>query len=494
MPIKKIPGTPPAGSIAATTITTGVAATNLPGSLCPDSLTGAIAAIEGVRDAAVLLNGPTGCKFYHGALCEVQLPRADLIDPLYYSEMFYFGQPRVPATYLDDYDYVFGATEKLEKILPVVAEKGHQLIAVINTPGAALIGDDLLRFIDNADLPVPCIAMENTGFSLPVSVGFERAIMVLFNSLIIENKGDGDSSTRLRASIPDFLPDNFKTSTISTSDLCGKKEKPVCPINSVNLLGISIFHHHWEGNVAELTRLLEACGIRVNTVICAGCTLTELCDVSKANVNVVIHEEYARELVPFMKDAFHIESLVPPMGAPVGFTATEGWIEMVCAHLDVSPEPAMALIRDGRKKSYEALNRFNALTGLPKGASFAVDADASVVLPLTKWLYEYLGMIPVSVTVKEGIPESFSKVEDALEAMRCADAWQAPMDRGAPDMVFGSGADIAGMRLSDHPFTGMAIALPSGSYQHVIPKCYMGEKGALYIIERIINGLLGCSV
>ena len=51
---------------------------------------------------------------------------------------FYFGQPRVPATYLDDHDYVFGATDKLEKILPVVAQKGHSLVAVVNSPGAAL--------------------------------------------------------------------------------------------------------------------------------------------------------------------------------------------------------------------------------------------------------------------------------------------------------------------------------------------------------------------
>ncbi|NBB94759.1 MAG: hypothetical protein GVY16_03365 [Planctomycetes bacterium] len=39
----------------------------------PDSLTGAILAAEGIVDAAVLLNGPTGCKFYHGAIAEGQV-------------------------------------------------------------------------------------------------------------------------------------------------------------------------------------------------------------------------------------------------------------------------------------------------------------------------------------------------------------------------------------------------------------------------------------
>ena len=125
-----------------------------------DGFTGAIVAVEGSRDAAVLLNGPTGCKFYHAALSDRQLPRGSSMGPLQYSEEFYFGQPRIPATYLDDQDYVFGATQKMEKILPRVAAKGHLFIAVVNSHRAALIGDDLQPFIDAAGLPVPCLALE----------------------------------------------------------------------------------------------------------------------------------------------------------------------------------------------------------------------------------------------------------------------------------------------------------------------------------------------
>ena len=34
-----------------------------PADTAPDALTGAVLAVEGIPDAAVLLNGPTGCKF-----------------------------------------------------------------------------------------------------------------------------------------------------------------------------------------------------------------------------------------------------------------------------------------------------------------------------------------------------------------------------------------------------------------------------------------------
>lgn len=422
--------------------------------IIPDSFTGAIMAIEGIRDAAVLLNGPTGCKFYHGAISENQMPRTDFIDPLYYSEEFYFGQPRVPVTYLDDYDYVFGATDKLEKILPVVAKKGQGLIGVINSPGAALIGDDLLRFIKNANLPVPCIAVENTGFSQPLAWGFQNTVKEVL--------------TRI-------------------APLESPREKA-----GVNLMGVSIFHHHWQGNIAELTTLLQACGIRVNTTVCAGCTLAELKNINLARLNVVVHAEYANTLMPFMAERFNMDSFIPPDGAPVGFQATESWISGVCEILDVSPAPALELIKNGRQKSHEALNRFNALTGLPKGATFGVEGDASMALPLVTWLYEYLGMVPVSVRVNRGDAQSTHNLKLFLQKIDCAGAWQAHMAHEIPDVVFGSGAVIARLRVSGHPFTGIELSLPAGTYQHVIPKAYMGSQGALYLIERIINGLAGC--
>ena len=74
------------------------------------------------------------------------------LDPLRYAEPFYFGQSRVPATYLDGHGLcVSGPRKKLERILQKISkEKGHGLVAVVNSPGAALIGDDLERMIDEA--------------------------------------------------------------------------------------------------------------------------------------------------------------------------------------------------------------------------------------------------------------------------------------------------------------------------------------------------------
>ena len=135
------------------------------------------------------------------------------------------------------------------------------------------------------------------------------------------------------------------------------------------------------------------------------------------------------------------------------------------------------------------LNRFNSLTGLPKGATFAVSADSSIALPLVTCLYNYLGMVPVAVKLAETVDCFSDELNVFLRNIGCQDAWNADMAGAAPDIVFGSEADISRLRLAGHPFTGIDISLPASSHIHVVEKSFMGAQGTLYLMEKIINGL-----
>ena len=421
--------------------------------LPPDSLTGAILAVEGIRDAAVLLNGPTGCKFYHGAIVEGQLPRESSFDPLQFLEEFYFGQPRVPATYLDGDDYVFGASDKLERILPTVASKGHALIAVVNSPGAALIGDDLNRFIHAANLDIPCIAVESTGYSGTMEEGFQEAV------------------------IQSLKPLNSKP----------VKTKP----RTINLLGLSIFQKHWEGNIAELKRLLALCGIGVGAVVCAGSTCKELGALGASQCNVMVHEELGGRIAKWCESNLDLPAIRPISGAPVGFDRTEEWVRGVCRTVGVSPQPAVDAIDRARIRGVSYIQRLNSLTGLPKGASFAVRAPVSLALPLTQWLHDYLGMAPVAVDPTDADSPLLPELRRVLERAGAMDAMGSTVFSGA-DMVFADGASLAQIPNPDGMMTGVEIALPSMGYIDVVDKCLLGAQGTLYLIEWIVNALRDC--
>ena len=422
--------------------------------ISPDGLSGAIFAIEGIADAAVLLHGPTGCKFYHGAISERSFPRGTSFDPLRYGEEFYFGQPRVPASYLDGQDYVFGAAEKIERLLPQIAARGHRLLAIVNTPGAALIGDDLERAIAAADVQTPCLVLENSGFSSSFSAGFQTALI----------------------------------QTITRLD-----PPPLPPVSRrINLFGLSLYQRHWQGSLAELRQLLAYCGISVGATLSAGTSVAELTALAAAQLNVLVHPEYGAGLAAWLQERYGTPWLHPQQGAPVGFEATEAWLHAICTALDVDPAPGLETLRAARRLSYQAISRINALTGLPRGASFVLQAEGSLAYPLTRWLYEYLGMVPLAVQISDPAGSYAGPLRDYLATIGCGDAWQAALDREhLPAVVLGSQELIARIRSLGQPVAGVEIGLPAGLYIDVVPKKLLGAEGALFLVEQVLNGLYG---
>ena len=97
-------------------------------SITPDCTTGAIFAMEGIRNAVVLLNGPMGCRFYHSTTSRfltirplLRLPQEEGGEarPVDYNTLnnWFFRQERVPCTWLDGEDYVYGTREKVLEAL-----------------------------------------------------------------------------------------------------------------------------------------------------------------------------------------------------------------------------------------------------------------------------------------------------------------------------------------------------------------------------------------
>ena len=418
----------------------------------PDSLMGAIMAIEGIADAAVLLNGPTGCKTFYGFVSDQQYPRADHLAIDRDLEEFYFGQPRIPTTYLDEQDYVLGPGEKLAQIFPAVATRKHALIAIVNSPGAALIGDDLQRFLREARSPVPTVAIEAPGFSSSMASGHQDALI----------------------------------SAIEALDPPVQVASPTC----VNLLGLSIYHQHWQGSLTGLRELLRLMGIEVVAAPGAGSSVEEIRALPRARFDLVIHQEYADQLAPWLEARYDIPTLIPSAGAPVGFDATESWLREIAAALDLDPAPALARVRDARHRAYGHLNHFHRHTGLPKGATFAIRADASLACPLLQWLHAYLGMVPTAVQLSAGEDTPLAATGRAyLDRIGCDSAWDADLTPAYPDLVLGSGAVLARFVGEGQAVAGVELSQPATARIDIVPKALLGSDGALYLLERILNEL-----
>lgn len=420
--------------------------------ILPDSLSGAIFAVEGIKDACVILNGPTGCKFYHSAISDTQYIRLESLDPLNYSEIFYFGQPRVPATYLDGYDYVYGSNEKLSAILKSAVKKNFNLITVVNSPGAALIGDDLQQFLNREVNGKYHFAIENTGFSGTFGEGYQNAIIKALTHIPIS------------------------------------KTEPVK--NTVNLIGMSIYQMHYKGNIREIIRILDQCGVKVNCIPGVGSSVDEIKKITQAEYNLVLYPEYGNEIARRLYETYQMPQINLEEGVPVGYDATLSFINQICTVFGTNSMQAVNELEKIRAVSYLNLSRFSSILGLPKGSLYSIKAESSFAYPLCKWLSSYLGMIPASITLIDDADEVFTKkLNSFLNQIGYAHVLDAPILTTPTNIAFADGSTISQMHLNEIFTCGIEISLPSLGYLDITQKATWGGQGGLYLLELVLNGL-----
>jgi nitrogenase molybdenum-iron protein alpha/beta subunit len=432
-----------------------------------DSFSGALFAVEGIKDACVILNGPTGCKFYHSAISDSQFTRQAVYSPLEYSEGF-FGQPRIPATYLDGHDYIFGSGEKLRKILKLALGRKYAIIAVINSPGAALIGDDLEKFIagetrGTADhgADVLCLALEDTGFSGSYGSGYQTAMLKVLEVLDFETGGKKRDSGESAAESP-----------------------------KVNLIGLSIYQKYFDSNYKAIKEMLECCGIETICAPGAGDSAAAMKNIPRADLNVVVYPEYGKEIAEYLESRFATPYIVPEEGPPIGFFSTAAFVKQICDFFSLSALNAEAVIEAARAGAYLYLSRISSLLGVPRGCLFSVKADSSTAYTLTRWLCSYLGMIPAAVSVLPGADAVFTKkLADFLAAANHGDAVTNPIIETPAQIVLADANTIAEMRLYGQNICGIEIALPSMGYIDVMEKTLFGAQGSLFLLEQILNGI-----
>jgi nitrogenase molybdenum-iron protein alpha/beta subunit len=421
--------------------------------LHPDSLTGTLLSLEGIADAQVILNGPTGCKLYHAFLSERQYLRQSRAPP---AREFSCGQARIPCTGLDGKDYMNGAVLKNEEVLASVADTHSGLLVIVNAPGAALIGDDLDRCISTSGLFHRCLAIETPPVSRPASEGFTDAALKVLRYLSPQPRD----------------------------------RKP----KKVNLAGISLLQKHWEGDVAELKRLLSLMGIEVGATLVAGSSAEELRQSSDASCNLVICGEYGLALAQWYRSEYGIPFILSPAGAPVGFDATERWIREIADITGADPAPVLRELGKARERAYRLFRHTHLNYGFPKGATFAIAADSSVALPLTTWLYSYAGMVPLGVTT---LPGGQSAHEEALKEFLVShgfeESWQSFPGPDRVDIVYSDGHTGGLLMGTGRCRSVVEISLPSEDTMMFVPRPIMGISGAMNLLEESMRRLRALS-
>jgi nitrogenase molybdenum-iron protein alpha/beta subunit len=418
----------------------------------PDGFNGAVMAVESITDAIAFLNGPGGCRVRQMVYSTAVFPRDDPEDNVGYDVPYFYGYPRVPATYLDEYDYINGVTYKISEGLPIVSSKDPELIVIINSPGAALIGDDHEKVSRDLVLRCRVLCMDESLVSMPFAVCYGHT---------------------LRSVVEELGPEKART------------EK-----DTVNIIGLTIMDKDWRAAADEFRGLVESMGLKVKCIPGAGASVSELLDSVNAEYSIVVCPEACAGLSE-LYESYGVKVVRSDAGAPVGFDATEKWIQSIAEATGRDPSVALGTVRRAKDRVYEKLvgNKYNSLR--IKGMSFSAAGTASVIRPLTEWLYNYLAMAPVAVSVDPGADkDEVGALISFLDSVGYTGSFgRAPKE--SQDAVFCEGITAYTMSLNGGCRIGVPIGYSSMGLDDVIPRPVYGVQGAMYILDEILHGVRG---
>ncbi|MDR1405468.1 MAG: nitrogenase component 1 [Candidatus Methanoplasma sp.] len=416
-----------------------------------DGFTGAIMAVESFDGTVTVLHGPGGCRNYHTFLSSQCYPRKSPENFRKYSQKYFYWNSRIPCTYMDENDYINGAESKVGEILQAVKEIDGGVAVFIQSPGAALIGDNISGVIERLEYSGTALAIEESLISQPFSRSYDHTVRS-----ITEWKKPRKTGTRK---------------------------------GTVNILGLPITTKAWADSLEELKHLLTLCGIETVTSPGAGCSVGDIDSSADAEYNVMVCPEYGSGTAEYYEKELGIPCIKSEAGAPAGFDASEEWIKNICAVMGKDPSGALKYIGKQRFRAFNMIDKlvYNQKT---RGVRFAVMADSSVLLPLTKWLYCYLGMIPVFLEAEPGEDPGCMKSLDAfIERRNLRDCQERDISKAEPYFVFADGHMSETMRLMGVCKAGVDLSAPDLSHFSFIPKPVMGPLGSMYILDEIFNNL-----
>lgn len=414
-----------------------------------DGFTGAVLAVESFKDVRAVLHGPGGCRSYMTSLSRQCYPRMRPGDYKECQGAYFFGQHRVPCTFLDEDDYINGAMAKIEESIPIICDMDGKAAVFIKSPGASLIGDNITDAIGRSGYSNKAMAIEESLISEPFSSSYDKTI----KEILVWKSPEKE----------DVIP------------------------NSVNLLGLPITFNDWQDSLKELEEFLNSIGLNLISSPGAGCSMNELTNSVNAEFNIVVCPEYGSETARYYEKMYKIPYIMCDTGAPVGFDNIENWIRKIAIFSKKDPTAAVEIIDGYRWRAYKKI-KGSLFSQKAKCKTFAITSDSSVALPLVKWLYEFLCMIPESIILDPGANENMVKeLRVFLKEIKMEDVIGRDIDEINPDYVFSDGQTAETLQFLEICGKGIDIGAPSLGRINFIPRPILGLSGAMYFLDEIYS-------
>ena len=413
------------------------------------ALYGAAQTALGINGCCVLSHSPQGCH--------------QLVEAAFGWQDADYTETLTLCTKLCEDEIVHGGEEMLARTILEAQELEVPLLFVVTACGPELVGDDILAVCEDVSSQVSfqIVPIQCAGFRGDQNQGTDIALDAILRELV---PADGDGN-RIPRSVCLVAPHANANPT-------------------------------WMGDLAWVKGVLAQLGATVAAILTHDTPLTAFEKVPSAEGCLVLSHDAGQKAADHLSERYGIEEWCKGLPLPVGFTNTRRWLTELGERLGAE-DKARDLIAQGETLVVERCRRKGLEQSAMHRAPAAVVADATVGIPLLRFITEDLEMIPRLVCLRSGqegakemLERELSELGLAPKVVYDADVYEskAALAEVRPDMVLGSNIERHAVEELGIPFV-LRLVNPISRFR-VVDRQYFGYVGMLNIIESIQNDWL----
>jgi nitrogenase molybdenum-iron protein alpha/beta subunit len=415
------------------------------------ALYGAAQTALGIRGCCVLSHSPQGCH--------------QLVDAAFGWQDADYTETLTLCTKLCEDEIVHGGEEVLARTILEAQELDVPIVFVLTACGPEIVGDDIVAVCEEMRsqvnfqvVPIPC-----AGFQGDQNRGTDMALEALLR-YVASTDGPQVGIVKEDASPSVCL---------------------IAPHANANPT--------WMADLAWAKETLARMGANVAAVLSHDTPLGDLWRVRSADACIVLSHDAGQNAADLLAEQYGTEQWCRGLPLPIGFTHTRNWLLELGQRLGAAEE-ASAMIAEGEAMVVRTCRRKGLQQSAMHRALAAVVADATVGVPIVRFMAEDLEMIPCLVCLRSGqegtaqmIQRELDELGLAAKVIHDADVYQAKMAlaEARPEMVVGSNIEQHAVAELDIPYV-YRLVNPVSRYR-MIDRAYWGYVGMLNLIEFMQN-------
>ncbi len=412
------------------------------------ALYGAAQAALGVTGCCVLSHSPQGCF--------------QLVNAAFGWQDADYTVTQTLCTKLCEDEIVHGGEEVLARTILEAQELHVPIMFVLTACGPEIVGDDIQAVCEDmrSRVPFKLVPIQCAGF-----------------------RGDQNHGTdiALEAMIKELVPD----------EAFPRVPRSVCLIapHANN-------NPTWMGDLTWVKGILARMGATITATLTHDTALEDFQRLPASEGCLVLSHDAGQRAADELMRRYGIVQWCRGKPLPIGFTHTAAWLTELGSRLDAS-QVAQAIISEGEKMVVEACRRKGLEQSAMHRAPAAIIADATIGVPILRFVTEDLEMIPTLVCLRSGqggtremLEREISELNLAPQVLYDVDVYQAraALAETRPEMVLGSNIERHAAEELDIPFVFRLIN-PISRFR-MTDRAYMGYVGMLNLIESMQNDWL----